>query len=1280
MTTSNSPESFAQNIATARDCMQEFHTSFDIGDLDQAMYHANAAIPCSEEGSDDWADGLTLCVQLHWFRYLKLQEPQDLDEGIATTVRILQCGNPPPWLFLPASELPLLRYRLSNKTMDLELAVAITTPDHPLYETRLNLLADRLYQDFKADVKLQTVDRALEFRTQVLKIESISESLRVTILSNIGLMLCSRFKVTAQSYDIQKAIDHLQQAIEIQEGGSSLDPGIYTDLGRAFTLKYSVSREAEDITQACRQLDKPIRSAPQGDPLIPISMNDKVVAIQSRYFHEGDKQDLNDAWQISNEAFGMIAPDSALYPMFACNVGSVAQQRFNDSGDVAHLDQALDHIGKAISKVDLAKDISERAEIFEAYSHALLGKYKCSGSTDFLERASGANTEAIQLVGPDNVKAADFVFFESVILHEQANASGRQDLLKEAIAKAEGSLQRLLPNSHILADNLFKLCSMNLALFRSSPEPRIIQAAIDYGVRCTSIRHKDSPRKLEAHNVLSNAYFARFEVERGRVDLDKAIEIGTFSIRVNEDMNQPEYLTNLASKLRSRAIRYNEVDDIKRSVNYIQRASKLRVPSARIKGFVLGSMSLILLDSCRLNDNLDEVLASIDAGKEALSMSKNEDGSSADMLVHLGNAHFEIYTKTGDPKQRGQAVDYGRKALLSSPRDYYKKCMILERLGAWLHESYTKDQDLDLGKEANAIFREALELENASPTFRVQAGRSAAAMHVKAREWDLALECLQKTVSLFPQISPRMLSREDQQFGLARLTGLAAVGASCALNAGKTAGEALEILEAGRGIISSWRISSQRDVYNLEKSSPKLAEEYVQLRRAVLDIPSDPVGPPQASDSLPILPMGSNDSFQMDDTEIYRNKALKLMMLEKKIREEVDSHFQAPLTLTDFSALAKDAPIVELNLTQIRSDAFLITKERIRVIALPHCDHQTLWKWLESDIGLGKITTGLPSTRKERNAEMRVFLAWLWDAVVKGILDELGIVKSDSQAPQRIFWVTNGVAGLCPLHAAGRYDSPDADNCLKRTISTYVTTLKALRSCSERKFNMLKALSPAPLVVGMDKTIGQTDLAANEEARAVKKGLEHGSLPPPDILLEPSKAKVLKALKDREIVHFACHGYADPSDPSRSRLLLHDSITPGTPDSLTLYDLLAANEDNAQIAYLSACSTAENAAHQLIDESIHMAAAFQLIGFTHVVGTLWPVGDRAAVSVAGSFYSHMVQRLQSTAGPNDTEDHGVVARALHKAVEQLRTTKVLGSRVNPVDDVLSWAMFVHFGA
>jgi CHAT domain-containing protein len=45
----------------------------------------------------------------------------------------------------------------------------------------------------------------------------------------------------------------------------------------------------------------------------------------------------------------------------------------------------------------------------------------------------------------------------------------------------------------------------------------------------------------------------------------------------------------------------------------------------------------------------------------------------------------------------------------------------------------------------------------------------------------------------------------------------------------------------------------------------------------------------------------------------------------------------------------------------------------------------------------------------------------------------------------------------------------------------------------------------------------------------------------------------------------------------------------------------------AQLAFLSACQTARNPARDLLDEAIHLASAFQLAGYPHVVGTLWSV-------------------------------------------------------------------------
>ncbi|KAM5365038.1 hypothetical protein ACJZ2D_011174 [Fusarium nematophilum] len=53
-----------------------------------------------------------------------------------------------------------------------------------------------------------------------------------------------------------------------------------------------------------------------------------------------------------------------------------------------------------------------------------------------------------------------------------------------------------------------------------------------------------------------------------------------------------------------------------------------------------------------------------------------------------------------------------------------------------------------------------------------------------------------------------------------------------------------------------------------------------------------------------------------------------------------------------------------------------------------------------------------------------------------------------------------------------------------------------------------------------------------------------------------------------------------------------------------------------QVAYLSACSTGFNQADDLLDESLHLMGTCHLVGFRHVVGTLWAGSDSHCVGVA----------------------------------------------------------------
>jgi len=172
-----------------------------------------------------------------------------------------------------------------------------------------------------------------------------------------------------------------------------------------------------------------------------------------------------------------------------------------------------------------------------------------------------------------------------------------------------------------------------------------------------------------------------------------------------------------------------------------------------------------------------------------------------------------------------------------------------------------------------------------------------------------------------------------------------------------------------------------------------------------------------------------------------------------------------------------------------------------------------------------------------------------------------------------------------------------------------------------------------------------------------------------DVRLTPDADTVLRQLESCRIAHFACHGISDPIDPSNSGLVLQRGASDGPQDQdhLSVHRISRLRLRHAQIAYLSACSTAENKNVRLRDEVIHIVSGFQVAGFPHVIGSMWPAGDNECVQVASRFYSSL---FGCKVGP----ETGVrqVAQALQDAVMVVRAQNM--------DMPLDWAQFVHFGA
>ena len=276
----------------------------------------------------------------------------------------------------------------------------------------------------------------------------------------------------------------------------------------------------------------------------------------------------------------------------------------------------------------------------------------------------------------------------------------------------------------------------------------------------------------------------------------------------------------------------------------------------------------------------------------------------------------------------------------------------------------------------------------------------------------------------------------------------------------------------------------------------------------------------------------------------------------------------------------------------------------------------------------------------------------------------------------RVWWVPGGLLSLLPIHAAGHHTNPPDPGrrtVLDWVISSYTPTVGALAHARAHTPPRHPANAIQSLIVAMPAT---PDLPREGRTgvRPAEAAWPAGPPPHPTVLTElrrpttpqgqlPTKDAVLAHLPGCAIAHFACHGYTDPADPSQSRLLLHDHRH----DPLTIAALAHLALDHAQLAYLSACGTARAVDGRLLDEAIHLTAAFQLAGLPP---RDWhPLGKSAITllsrSPRPSTHHWRTRRYPRPPAPG-------AAQALHQAT--------LVQRDQDPTNPYRWASYIHAGA
>lgn len=207
----------------------------------------------------------------------------------------------------------------------------------------------------------------------------------------------------------------------------------------------------------------------------------------------------------------------------------------------------------------------------------------------------------------------------------------------------------------------------------------------------------------------------------------------------------------------------------------------------------------------------------------------------------------------------------------------------------------------------------------------------------------------------------------------------------------------------------------------------------------------------------------------------------------------------------------------------------------------------------------------------------------------------------------RIWWCCQGEFSFLPIHAAGIY-SGSSSICLSDFfISSYTPSLTALLDARERPIpSDIKILAASQTKAGGGwSRLPQVKSELEEIVRVVPS--THLIFPgdTTEIDLEgehTSVESVLRKLPEASVLHLACHGTQNPTDPLSSGFALDRSEE--KKKLLTIEELMKYRLPNAHTAILSACHTASNDSEQP-NELLSLSSALMHLGFSNILATKW---------------------------------------------------------------------------
>jgi tetratricopeptide (TPR) repeat protein len=1175
------------------------------------------------------------------------------------------------------------RFRRTGAADDLDAAITcfrevvdVAAEDYPPRAAILSNLGSLLLARFERTGAVTDLDAAVEAGQKAVQATPAADPNRAAILSNLSDALRIRFGTGGAAADLDGAVEAGREAVRATPAGHSDRAGYLSNLGTALKTRFNLTGGLADLSAAVEVAQEAVRATPGTDPRRVAYLSNLGITLLSRFERTGTAADLDAAVTFAREAADAAGEADPHRATVLSNLGNALRVRFGRTGAMADLEGAVEASAQAVQTTPAGHP--DRARYLSNLGNALLTRFERTGATSDGDAAIEAGQQAVQAIPAGRPGRAAYLANLGTALQARFRRTGVLGDVDSAITFF-GEAVRATPAGHpdrpVYLSNLGNTQRMR---FERTGAAADLDSAITRLREAVQTAPGDHPDRAAYLANLAGALRARFACTGAMADLDAAVEAGQQAVNAAaaDYPHRALHLSNLGNALLSRFGRTGRTTDLDAAIASSRAAVQATPADHPDHAIYLSNLGTMLWVQFERSQGTADLNSAVTCLREALRAIPADQPHRAQILSNLGTALTARFGRTEEMADLDAAVEAGRQATQAAPAGHPDRAVILSNLGDALQARFERTGMAADRDAALQMYQEAAAVAGAPASARIAACRNGASLAAQA-DPERAAGLLEAAVLLLPLVTPRFLERGDQQYAIGRFAGLAADAAALALSdpampEPQRPAQALRLLEAARGVLLSQALSTRGDLSELREHHQELADRFIELRD-LLDR-----HPPISEPGLAGVP-GDTTATAMQRTAAERRQAdAEFTQLLTRIRGlEGFSTFALPPSAEQLEAQAAEGPVVVFNVSAYRSDAILLTRDGITSRNLPGLDQATVIQQVAAFRQALDTMTSAGSPLEWRHAQqaMSQVLAWLWDNAAGPVLHDLGHLEPPPPGKPwpRLWWVPTGLLSLLPIHAAGYHASPPDPThraAIDRVISSYTPTIGAL---AHARLTPPAAVTSAnrSLIVAMPTTPGLSKQGrlsyVPDEVALVRARLPH-----PTVLTEPgtagtpgghipTKATVLENLANCTIAHFACHGHTDPADPSRSHLLLHDHRH----DPLTVAALAPLDLKNARLAYLSACGTARMTTTRLLDEAIHLASAFQLAGFPHVIGTLWEINDKVAANVADAFYAALTD-------PDGTIAPRQAASALHHAARTQRDRR-------PATPYL-WASHIHAGA